>query len=146
MTMLLTPRLAAYLFKIGQKLQKGEYVEGLMRCPECDTDILSWDQANDGGHVVIKQKIGDQELYYCVVGCEGYWIVDPRTLGLPRGKWMPSFEIIKKRLVKHAKDKWEVDIEKTPLDTPLRRQLANEVKRDTTLDPVEREDFLDFLE
>lgn len=103
--MMLTPRLSVYLFKIGQKLHKGQRVQALMKCPECDTYAHRLMEAGDTAHVIIKQRIYNnanryKDIEYVVVGCEGYWVVDPVTLGLPRGNWEPPYEIIKNRLAK----------------------------------------------
>lgn len=94
--MLLTPRLAAYLFKIGQKVHRKEYVSGLLKCPECDIEVVDFTQEQADQHVVIKQDLGKGSLYYVVVGCEGYWTVNPETLGLPKGNWMSMLDQITK--------------------------------------------------
>lgn len=144
--MLLTARLSAYLFKVGQKLHKGEYVEALMKCPECDTEVVDFTQEQADQHVVIMQEIGDKKLYYCVVGCEGYWVVDPSTLGMPRGNWCPTHEIIKKRLAKYAEQKLGWDIEKLPLEADNAEELVEVMGNDKALDPEKRKEMIQHLE
>jgi hypothetical protein len=143
---MMTPRLAAYLYAIMRKVKKGEYVEALMKCPECDQEIANWDDATRDTHIVIKQKIGDTKLYYCVVGCEGYWIVDPRTLGFERGNWSPSWEIIKKRILSYAEDKMGWDLAKLSLEPDNAEELIEHMKGNTELDDVDREDMIRHLD
>lgn len=138
--MLMTLRLCAYLTKIGQKLNRGEYVEALMKCPECDKEFTNWDEVNEDTHIVIKQKIGDTELYYCVVGCEGYWVVDPKTLGLPRNNWSPTWEIVRKRLEKYAVEKLGWDAQRKPLE--LTAAMADDIQADPDLDDDYKADMV----
>lgn len=103
--MMLTARLSAYLFKIGQKLYRGEYVPALMVCPECDTKAADMGLDHADQHILIDQKIYNNNnkykvIRYVVVGCEGYWVVDPAKLGLPRGNWQPLVEVIKEQRAK----------------------------------------------
>lgn len=100
--MMLDARLSVYLFKIGQKLHKKERVEALMKCPECDTKVSRFTSEEADRHIIIQQRIWNnnqqfKDLLYVVVGCEGYWVVDPETLGLPRDNWQPLYEVIKKQ-------------------------------------------------
>lgn len=101
--MMLDPRLAVYLFKIGQKLHRRERVHALMKCPECDTYAHHFTPEQAAKHVMIKQRIFNnnrkyRDILYCVIGCNGYWIVDPETLGMARGNWEPLYEVIKRQL------------------------------------------------
>jgi len=100
--MQLTPALAAYLFKIGQKLHKGERVEALMKCPECDTFTHRFTEEEADRHVTITQRIWNnngryKDIEYTVVGCEGYWVVNPDTLGITMPNWTPLYEVVKKQ-------------------------------------------------
>jgi len=100
--MMLDARLSVYLFKIGQMLHQGKYVPALMKCPECDTLVrdMGPDQVNE--HVVIEQRIYNNNnkykiIQYVIMGCEGYWVVDPEKLGLPRKNWTPLVDVIKEQ-------------------------------------------------
>lgn len=142
--MILDTRLAVYLFQIGRKLNKGEYVEALMKCPECDKEFTTWDDATEDDHIIIQQKIGDTKFYYCVVGCEGYWVVDPSTLGLPRGNWSPTWEIVRKRLEKYAVEKLGWNAQREPLEiTP---DMADKIQADPGLDPAYRDDMVRHID
>lgn len=46
------------------------------RCPECG-------RYPDDDHVLI--TVNNRTCV--VIGCEGYWTIDPATIGLPRGNW-----------------------------------------------------------
>lgn len=46
------------------------------RCPECDGDAT--DEPED--HVLVQG--------WCVVACEGYWVVDPNLVGIESPRWM----------------------------------------------------------
>lgn len=140
----LDARLSVYLFKIGQKLHLGERVEALMKCPECDRSFNNWDEATEDTHIVIKQRIWNnnrkyKDLYYCVVGCEGYWVVDPKTLGLPRGNWWPTYEVIKRRLAEYAKKEKGWDIDTLALEKDNRTELTKHIQADDTLDDSDKE-------
>lgn len=145
--MLLTARLSVYLFKIGQKLHRGEYVEALMRCPECEIEAVDFTHEQAEAHVVIRQKIESSKLYYVVVGCEGYWTVDPKTLGLPRGNWSPSFEILKKRLdlyIAEGKDFSRIDDEEVTESN--KAEIAAVINMDDRLDFGEKANLLSQLD
>lgn len=144
--MILTPRLSVYLFKIGQKLHRGEYVGGLMKCPECDTEVTEFTTEQADQHVVIRRDIGDKALFYCVVGCEGYWTVDPETLGLPRGSWQPSYEIIRERIAKLAKEKLGWDIDTMGIDDKNRDELSAIVTSHPKLTEEQKEEMREFLD
>lgn len=84
MTML-NARLAVYLFRIQQKVQKGEYIDAPMICPECSEDAEKLQHSAD--HIIFTQKEEGVDLYYVALCCEGYWAVDPQVAGLSRGNW-----------------------------------------------------------
>jgi hypothetical protein len=142
--MMLDSRLSVYLFKIGQKLHRKERVEALMKCPECDRSFNRMEEDQRDRHVFIIQRIYNnarkyKDIHYVVVGCEGYWVVDPKTLGLPRGNWWPTYEVIKRRLAKYAKDKKGWDIDALALEEDNRKELAEEIEADTELDASDKE-------
>lgn len=47
-------------------------------CPECG----QLGDGQDGRHVVLGSAV--------VVGCEGYWVIDPNAVGIPRPNWQPQ--------------------------------------------------------
>jgi hypothetical protein len=47
-------------------------------CPECQ-DILTADGQYPDGHVVVNGAV--------VIGCEGYYVIDPAALGQPDPHW-----------------------------------------------------------
>lgn len=47
-------------------------------CPECGQLA----DAEGGLHVVLGAAV--------VVGCEGYWVIDPNTVGIPKPNWQPQ--------------------------------------------------------
>src|SRR3954470_19434866 len=143
--MMLTARLSVYLFKIGQKLHKGERVDALMKCPECDFWVHDMTEEQKDQHILITQRIYNnrrkyKDIEYAVVGCEGYWIVDPQSLGLPRGNWSPTWEIIKKRLALYAEDRLGWDLEKLALEEDNKAELAGVINEDDKLDTGEKAD------
>jgi hypothetical protein len=92
--MLMTNRLAIYLFKIQQMVSKGQYVNALMVCPECGQDAEK--VTHDADHIVIGQKTGGETLYYVIIGCEDYWTVNPNELGIDSPNWEPVYEVFKR--------------------------------------------------
>lgn len=143
--MLLTPRLSAYLFKIGQKLHRKEYVPALMKCPECGNSVNDSDFSYDA-HIIIKQQIGEKILKYVVVGCEGYWTVDPKKLGMKRGNWEPVWEIIKKNLDYYIK---EPKTFAEPIDEVIednKAEVAAIINMDGRLNYQEKADLLKQLD
>lgn len=51
------------------------------RCPECG-DEMSIGAPED--HVTV---VDSEETVFVAVGCEGYWVIDPEQVGLPRNGW-----------------------------------------------------------
>jgi hypothetical protein len=47
-------------------------------CPECDERPYD-DEGDDGSHIVISGFI--------VIGCEGYWAINPNALGIDHPNW-----------------------------------------------------------
>jgi hypothetical protein len=50
------------------------------RCPECGEHVMVMDDSDRADHVLARDEV--------VVGCEGYWIIDPALVGIERG-WTP---------------------------------------------------------
>jgi hypothetical protein len=88
--MLLTSPLAAYLTRAAEALENAETRAALLdayphlgdECTECGTVIDRWDE--QGGHVLFETAERDVIV---VVGCEGYWMVNPNELGIPAPDW-----------------------------------------------------------
>jgi hypothetical protein len=47
-------------------------------CPECGHSA----PPDDGAHVVLGNAV--------VIGCEGYCVIDPNAVGVPRLNWQPQ--------------------------------------------------------
>jgi len=47
-------------------------------CPECD----ELPPPEDGVHTVLGATV--------VVGCEGYWVINPNVVGIPNPNWQPQ--------------------------------------------------------
>jgi hypothetical protein len=145
--MLLTNTIAVYLFKIQQKISKGEYVKALMKCPECGVQAVEFTNDEDDKHIVIRQKIGDKRLYYVAIGCQGYLTVDPQSLGMPRRNWQPVWEILKQNLgyyIKEPKTYAPVPFEEVTEDN--KAEIAKVINRDGRLNPGEKADLLKQLD
>lgn len=52
-------------------------------CPECNCSI-AW--ADDPDHLTIQDPITDHQVV--VIGCEGYWVINPNIIGIPSPNWM----------------------------------------------------------
>ena len=55
-------------------------------CPECGETIDTYLDAatSDDPHLVYGTT---SDTFAILVGCEGYWVVNPELVGLPRGEW-----------------------------------------------------------
>lgn len=84
--MIVTPRDLEYLQAVNGALEDGERIQDKHmtdQCPECGY-TLTWDYS--GGHIVfpVSDDPNDTERRVIVViACEGYWVIDPRPLGMP---------------------------------------------------------------
>lgn len=61
-------------------------------CTECDTEL--WTPDDFEGHVVWQDTdaITLADLDYnpvIIIGCEGYWFIDPNMVGIPSDTWTP---------------------------------------------------------
>jgi hypothetical protein len=142
--MLMTNRLAIYLFKIQQMVSKGQYVNALMVCPECRQDAE--DIRHDADHIVIGQKIEAETLYYVIIGCEGYWTVDPKKVGLKRGNWEPVYEVIKKNLDYYIREPKTYAPAFDEVTEDNKADIAKVINRDGRLNPGEKADLLQQLD
>lgn len=85
--MLITMELATYLDRAVKAIEAGRSEIPLTNtCPECgekvDTYLDAVDQANP--HMVMQVT---SDNFAILVGCEGYWMVNPATLGLDGRGW-----------------------------------------------------------
>jgi hypothetical protein len=59
------------------------------RCPECGEKIVG--VMDDGTHIWVASGLdastGEGPSTYVVVGCEGYWVIDPTVVGMARVDW-----------------------------------------------------------
>ncbi|MGX9924162.1 hypothetical protein ACWIG4_30410 [Streptomyces sp. NPDC002248] len=65
--------------------------EGEKRCPECDSK--NW---ADASHIWVTPPVNHHtdEAPILLMGCEGYWVIDPLILHMPRENWTPLFKEI----------------------------------------------------
>lgn len=88
--MLLTAELTRYLTAAHQEIVfrgNPNSIPTTSTCPECGADFDSRVDAmsdNDGAHVVLELS-GD--VFAVIVGCEGYWVVNPNLLGIHSPNW-----------------------------------------------------------
>ena len=54
------------------------------RCTECGVHALVMSAEQRDAHVLIEDAFGE---LWVIVGCEGYWLVDPALVGMDRGAW-----------------------------------------------------------
>lgn len=57
-------------------------------CPECTGTILPADFAAQRDHLVWVSQAGDEVVV--IIGCEGYWVVDPALVGIDSPNWQPA--------------------------------------------------------
>lgn len=59
------------------------------RCPECGEKIVG--VMDDGTHTWVSSGLdpstGEGPSTYVVMGCEGYLVINPTVVGLPRDNW-----------------------------------------------------------
>lgn len=58
----------------------------LSRCPECDDNFSNRDAAYADTHHIIVATTSD--TFAVVVGCEGYFVVDPNLVGISMWMWL----------------------------------------------------------
>lgn len=83
----ITRETADYLTKAVRAIDLGKTPIPLTdRCPECEEKITTWAEATaNDGHVVYQTT---SDTYAVLIGCEGYWVVNPALIGLPSNGWM----------------------------------------------------------
>lgn len=83
--------LAAYLTKVTKALDDGNLLAFPhdtvgSKCPECGDDV--W--LADSEHVYWTDDHPHQDpRVVVIVGCEGYWIVNPALVGIDKPSWQP---------------------------------------------------------
>lgn len=135
--MMLNNRLAVYLFRIAQAVKQGKYVNASMVCPECEKNAE--DIRHDGEHIVICQKEEGVDLYYVVIGCEGYWTVNPNDYGVPSPNWTSPADYLDKpepdetNLATYANYALGWKIDELPMDEDNKRELSQTIHSDPTI-------------
>lgn len=87
--MLITRRTATYLLAVVTTIETDRTDLILTdTCPECNETVNIFDT----NHLVVEQHpdvfTGPTHLdAWVIVGCEGYWVVNPATVGLPIEMW-----------------------------------------------------------
>jgi hypothetical protein len=78
-----------YLARVAQGITTLPHTANLTtRCPECDvipTPCLVCDSDECDGAGVAHGMVGE----YVVIGCEGYYVVDPNLVGIDSPNWQP---------------------------------------------------------
>lgn len=84
--MIVTLELATYLDKVTKAIDSGKGDIPLTnRCPECGEKIDTYLSAAGGDPHLVMQVTSD--TFAVLVGCEGYWVVDPAQIGMPNPMW-----------------------------------------------------------
>lgn len=91
--MILTTRDVDYLAHTTQAIADGKLIGLTNRCPECN------DVADEVAHIVARTPLGTTAV---LIGCEGYWTVDPARVGMERGDWQPTGSVDFTRAVETA--------------------------------------------
>lgn len=85
-----------YVMSVQGALEDGDRIDPKYltdRCPEC-LGRVTW--LDTGNHLVVPVKeypthpfrvqANDWDVYV-VIGCEGYWVVNPESVGVPSRTW-----------------------------------------------------------
>lgn len=86
----LTPEAIQYMAKVVAALVEGTLLayDRTNRCPECEEVV---EPLNPSGHMIWVSRSPSERTtvddVVIVIGCEGYWVVDPAAVGLPRNQW-----------------------------------------------------------
>lgn len=87
--MRITTRTATYLLAVATAIEAGRTDLILTDiCPECNEKIDLFDT----DHLVMERHPDvfagpNTTAAWVIVGCEGYWVVNPATVGLPIDMW-----------------------------------------------------------
>lgn len=64
------------------------------RCMDCDLTIAAMASVEiDGGHVLGQFESNSQVIPFVIVGCEGYWHVNPHLVGMATDNWTPVEDV-----------------------------------------------------
>lgn len=94
--MIIDPKTAKYLLRVTEALRDGKIENPKIRtCPECDVPYHAdeYFDADRDGHVIFVPGFGDPieatrgRDFTLLIGCQGYWLIDPSLVGLPKGNW-----------------------------------------------------------
>lgn len=84
--MLLTDDFQEYLTKVRTAAHEGSLdpsrVHLSQKCPECDRCPAICDPDHVMGY-------SGPNGWFVLVGCEGYWVLDPNEFGIERPNWSP---------------------------------------------------------
>jgi hypothetical protein len=73
-------RTGEYIKRMIEAIEAGQVMAPTV-CPECE-HVMNLD--TECGHVVY--RLPDTAMV-CIIGCEGYWCINPASVGLPIGNW-----------------------------------------------------------
>ena len=79
-----TPGLA-YLNAVAAALTAGKDLDLTSVCPECGEEPVP----HDNDHMMAMASGNGWIIAVVVVGCEGYWAIDPRSVGIDAPNWQP---------------------------------------------------------
>lgn len=78
-------RTLTYLNRVNEALaQPGHNIKTTTSCPECDQEIGTMG-VETLAHWIMRDA--DSGELVVVVGCEGYWVVDPGAVGIEDPNW-----------------------------------------------------------
>ncbi len=81
--MIVDNRTGRYIQAVVDKIEEGRLTMRLpTRCPECDQLMSLGTESN---HVVY--RIGREGAMICIIGCEGYWCINPALVGVESENW-----------------------------------------------------------
>jgi hypothetical protein len=86
--MKVTLEIAEYIHAVARALTDGRKFRQMTNvCPECGDRV---DLSNDAGdHVVFDTDPNDRDGLVIIIACEGYWVIDPREVGISgHDNWM----------------------------------------------------------
>jgi len=75
---------AQYLLAVVSRLDQGTLHPDANRaavCPECYDDVSN----HPGDHLVWRDRTAHTNVL--LVGCEGYWVIDPNLVGITSAAW-----------------------------------------------------------
>lgn len=88
--MIMDYRLAMYLMGVEGALEDGRIPAKYLinTCPECGSTFTTWTDATSDLHIVINiANDWEPKKYAVIVGCEGYWVINPEVVGVDASNW-----------------------------------------------------------